>query len=75
MSQTTLRLPARTTPSRRTAVLAGASAIVIAASISVTLAVSGGGSDTSAKPSPAAATAAQDRVDGQSAAERFHHFR
>ena len=81
----------RTTTSRRIPVLAAASALVAAASISVTLAVTNGGSDTASVSAPAgAASAAPDRATqyrnaaelptpnspaGGQAAERFHHFR
>jgi hypothetical protein len=77
--------------SRRTAVLSVVSALVAAASVAVTLAVAGGGSDATSRPSAAPATATPDRatlyqrgaevpqrsgaIDGARSAERFHHFR
>ena len=79
--------------SRRTPILAAASALVAAASIAVTLAVTGGGGSEAVSPSPseAAVHAHPDRttlyqrsvetqqpansIDGERAAERFHHFR
>jgi hypothetical protein len=82
---------ARTRTSRRIPVLAAASALVAAASISVTLAVTNDGGDTASLSAPAgAASAAPDRATqyrnaaelpspsgaaGGKAAERFHHFR
>ena len=89
---TTLNLSAAgSRTSRRMPVLAAASALVAAASIGVTLAVTNSGSDTASRPASAGATTAEpDRatlyrhgaevpnggaIDGQSAAERFHHFR
>jgi len=79
----------RTTTSRRIPILAGATALVAAASISVTLAVTGGSDTSSRTPAAAPATAQPDRatlyrheasgsrpsatIDGQRAAERFHH--
>jgi hypothetical protein len=81
----------RTKTSRRIPVLAAASALVAAASISVTLAVTNDGGDTSSLATPAGATrAAPDRATqyrnavelptpssagSGQAAERFHHFR
>jgi hypothetical protein len=81
----------QTQSSRRVPLLAAASALVAAASISITLALAGGSSDTISQPSAAPATAKPDRatlyqhgvgapqpdgaISGQSAAERFHHFR
>jgi hypothetical protein len=75
--------------SRRIPFLAAASGLVAAASITVTLAVAGGGSDTASSPSAAPTTATPDRatlyqrgveasqpsgaIDGRRAAERFHH--
>jgi hypothetical protein len=60
---TTLSLPSRRTPSRRTQVLAGASALVAAVSVAVTLALSGGGGDrTVSQPSAGPATASPDRA-------------
>jgi hypothetical protein len=77
--------------SRRIPVLAAASALVAAASISVTLAVTNDGSDTASVQAPAGAvSAAPDRATqyrnaaelptpnspaGGQSAERFHHFR
>jgi hypothetical protein len=77
--------------SRRIPVLAGVSGLVAAASITVTLAVAGGGGDSAQRPSAAPETAAPDRatlyqrgvespqsapsIDAQRSAERFHHFR
>jgi hypothetical protein len=92
MSTTVSMSAPRTKSPRRIPVLAAASALVAAASISVTLAVTNGGSDAASPPaSSGAATAAPDRatlyrhgagipesggvIDGQRAAERFHHFR
>ena len=81
----------RTETSRRIPVLAAASALVAAALISVTLAVTGNGGDAASVPASAgAASAAPDRATqyrnaaelrapaspaGAQAAERFHHFR
>jgi hypothetical protein len=60
---TTLSIPSRRTPSRRTQVVAGASALVAAASVTVTLALSGGGGEpTVSQPSAAPATATPDRA-------------
>jgi hypothetical protein len=60
---TTLSLPSRSRSSRRTQVLAGASALVATASVAVTLAVAGGGGDTAtSQPSFAPATATPDRA-------------
>jgi hypothetical protein len=87
---TTLNLNApRTKSSRRVRVLAAASALVAAASITVTLAVTAGSDTSSRPPAGAPATAQPDRatlyahgvsgsgpsatIDGQRAAERFHH--
>ena len=89
---TTVSLRSRSSlSSRRTQLLASASALVAAASVAVTLAVAGGdGGTTAAQPSagPGAAQpnpATQYRNEaampqpvnpaGGSAAERFHHFR
>jgi hypothetical protein len=75
---------------RRVPFLAAASGLIAAASITVTLALAAGGSDTA--PSPSAVTHAHpDRatiyqrnadapqpsgaIDGKRSAERFHHFR
>jgi hypothetical protein len=79
------------TASRQTRILAAASGVVAAASITVTLAVGSGGSEGSSRPSTAPATAIPDRATlyqreaevsdvrgttaGERAAERFHHFR
>jgi hypothetical protein len=87
---TTASLPRRTV-SRRTQILASASALVAAASVAVTLAVVGGdGGTNSSQPSAAPATAQPNSATlyrnesampqpaspaGVSAAERFHHFR
>ena len=81
----------RTKSSRRIPLLAAASALVAAASISVTLAVTNDGGDTTSVPvSAGAASAAPDRATQYrnaaelptpsspgvgQAAERFHHFR
>jgi hypothetical protein len=80
----------RTKTSRRIPVLAVASALVAAASISVALAVSGGGSDVASPPTVPPATATPDLATqyrngaelpapssprAVQAAERFHHFR
>jgi hypothetical protein len=85
---TTVSLPRSV--SRRTQILASASALVAAASVAVTLAVAGGDGDTAAQPSAAPATAQPNLAtlyrnesampqpvgpDAGSAAERFHHFR
>jgi hypothetical protein len=88
---TTVRLSARRTVSRRTRILAAASGVVAAASITVTLAIGSGGSEGPSGPSAAPATAVPDRATlyqrgaetsdprgataGERAAERFHHFR
>jgi hypothetical protein len=89
---TTVSLPSRSSiSSRRTQLLASASAVVAAASIAVTLAVAGGNGDTTAsQPSAAPATAQPNpatqyrndaaigggaQQDGVNAADRFHHFR
>jgi hypothetical protein len=72
---TTLSIPRRVA-SRRTQVLAGASALVAAASVAVTLALAGGGDDALVQPSPAQPSIAQPAQSGApNAAERFHHFR
>jgi hypothetical protein len=88
---TALRVTPQIRTSRRVRVLAAASGLVAAASIAVTLAVSGGGSESATSPSAAPATATPDRatlyqrgaevpqpggtIDGNRSAERFHHFR
>ena len=89
---TTISLPSRSSlSSRRTQLLASASALVAAASVAVTLAVAGGDGGTSvSQPSAAPATAQPNPATlyrnesampqpaspaGASAAERFHHFR
>jgi hypothetical protein len=88
---TTVSLPSPRSSSRRTQILASASALVAAASVAVTLAVAGSDGAGSARvtgaPAPAKPNAAtQYRNDvaaehgsrqagGASAAERFHHFR
>jgi len=74
----------------RTKVLAVATGLVAAASITVTLAVGIGGSESTSAPLASPATASPDRatvyrhnaepsapsgVAGQRSAERFHHFR
>jgi hypothetical protein len=72
---TTLSIPRRVS-SRRTQVLAGASALAAAASVTVTLALAGGGDDAVVQPSPGQPSIAQPaQSGGPSAAERFHHFR
>jgi hypothetical protein len=89
---TTLRIPtARSQSSRRVRLLAAASALVAAASVSVTLAVGNHGSDA-ASPAPSAAPASapadgamlrhhgivvprESGRIGGSSVERFHHFR
>lgn len=88
---TALRIPApQSRTSRRIPVLGALSAAVATASIALTLAVTGGG-DTTSQPSGEPATATPDRatlyqrgveapqprapIDGNRAAERFHHFR
>ncbi len=89
MSTTLNVSAARTTTSRRIPILAGASALVAAASIAVTLAVSNGSDTVSRTPAAPPATAQPDRatlyqhgvagsgpsakIDGPRAAERFHH--
>ena len=87
---TTLSLNApRSRTSRRIPILAGAGALVAAASISVTLAVTDGSDVSSPTPAAAPATAQPDSatlyrhgisspkpsatIDGPRAAERFHH--
>jgi hypothetical protein len=76
--------------SRRVPLLASASGLIVAASITLTLTVAGGG-DSTARPSAAPETATPDRatlyqrgaefqrpgssIAGQRSAERFHHFR
>jgi hypothetical protein len=81
----------QTKTSRRIPILAAASALVAAAAITVTLAVAGVGGDVASQPTVPPANATPDRAtlyqrgagnpqpsgpaDGQSAAERFHHFR
>jgi hypothetical protein len=81
----------RAQSSRRIQVVAAASALVAAASISITLALAGGSSDSASQPSAAPPTAKPDRatvyqrgveaaqpdgtISGQRAAERFHHLR
>jgi hypothetical protein len=88
---TALSVPARSTSSRRTAILAVASGVVAAASITLTLAVGSGGRDVISPPSQSPGSATPDRatlyrhgaelpqpsgaIDGKRAAERFHHFR
>jgi hypothetical protein len=85
---TSISLPAGVRGSRLTLILAAASALVAAAAIMVTLAMTTGGSDARMRPaSPQSLAAAPDRatlyhhsieVGGQSlpsTAERFHHFR
>jgi hypothetical protein len=73
---TTLSIPRRVS-SRRTQALAGATALVAAASVAVTLAVAGGGGDQATTlPSPAQPSVIQPaQSGGAKAAERFHHFR
>ena len=56
---TTLNLHSLTTAPRRVPILAGASALVAAASISVTLAISGGDSDTSSRAASGGPAVAQ----------------
>jgi hypothetical protein len=51
---TTLSLPRRSRTSRRTQILASASALVAAASVAVTLAVAGGGDGPTAASQPSA---------------------
>jgi hypothetical protein len=81
----------QTETSRRIPVLAAASALLAATSIAVTLAVTGAGGDVASPPTVPPAKATPDLatqyqrgaenptpsgpIDGQSAAERFHHFR
>lgn len=89
---TALRLSTfRSGTSHRGPILAAVSALVAAAAISVTLAVTGNGSDAASVPASAgAAPAAPDRatlyrngavlpgngaINGKRSAERFHHFR
>ena len=81
---TTVSLSAPRALSRRTRILAAASAVVAAASIAVTLAVGSGGSEAPTRPSAAPATLYQRGAEmseprgataGERAAERFHHFR
>jgi hypothetical protein len=76
---------------RRVPFLAAASGLIAAASITVTLALAGGGSDTAPSPSAIPTHAHPDRAtiyqrnadapqpsgatDGKRSAERFHHFR
>ena len=87
---TTVSLPSPRSSSRRTQILASASALVAAASVAVTLAVAGsdGASSRStrapatAKPNAVtqyrnnvAAERGSSQLSGGSAAERFHHFR
>jgi hypothetical protein len=88
---TALRIAPHGTRSPRPSLLATASGLVAAASIVVTLALSGGGGDSVTEPSAASPTASPDRatlyrhgaemstaslpIDGKRSAERFHHFR
>ena len=88
---TALRIAPQVSRSPRAPVLATASGLVAAASIVVTLALSGGGGDSVTKSSAAPSTARPDRatlyrhgaempkssspIDGKHSAERFHHFR
>lgn len=91
MHTTLYRIPTiQRRSSRRIPLLAAASGLVAAASITVTLALAGGG-DSASRPSAAPETATPDRatlyqrgaeapqpapsIDGQRQAERFHHFR
>ena len=88
---TALRIAPQIARSPRAPVLAAASGLVAAASIVLTLALSGGGGDSVTEPSAAPSTASPDRatlyrhgaetpkpsspIDGKRSAERFHHFR
>jgi hypothetical protein len=88
---TTVSLPSPRSTSRRTQILAAASALVAAGSVTVTLAVAGGGDTAKSQPVAAPATAKPnpttqyrndaalgqraDQGSGPSAADRFHHFR
>jgi hypothetical protein len=88
---TTVSFPARRKISRRAGILAVLSALVAAASITLTIALGLGGGDVSSSPVSAPATATPDRatlyqrgagmrqpsssVDATTAADRFHHFR
>jgi hypothetical protein len=60
---TTLSIPARTAPSRRTRLLASTTVLVAAASVAVTLAIAGGAGDAAAPAQSASpATATPDRA-------------
>ena len=88
---TALRIAPQVARSPRASVLATASGLVAAASIVVTLALSGGGGDSVTERSATPSTATTDRAtlyrhgaempqsslptDGKRSAERFHHFR
>jgi hypothetical protein len=83
---TTASIPA----SRRTPLLSAAAALLATASVTVALALGGGGDTAGSRPSATPATATPDRATiyrnaaelaqpsgpvGGEAAERFHHFR
>jgi hypothetical protein len=88
---TTVSLPSPRRTSRRTQILAAASALAAAGSVTVSLAVAGGADTAKSQPVAAPATAkpnpstqyrndaalgqAAEKGSRPSAADRFHHFR